>query len=89
MSLLTALIVQNSQILAGKYLVSDKKCIRPHLKGFQYQIWTSVKRLDRSSQGRQTLAQVKIMSKALKLQKLSNKSILKKSVQVRSKKVFP
>ena len=89
MSLLTALIVQNSQILAGKYLVSDKKRIRPHLKGFQYQIWTSVKRLESSSQGRQTLAQVKIMSKALKLQKLSNKSILKKSVQVRSKKVFP
>ena len=89
MSLLTALIVQKSQILAGKYLVSDKKRIRPHLKGFQYQIWTSVKRLESSSQGRQTLAQVKIMSKTLKLQKLSNKSILKKSVQVRSKKVFP
>ena len=89
MSLLTALIVQNSHILAGKYLVSDKKRIRPHLKGFQYQIWTSVKRLESSCQGRQTLAQVKIMSKALKLQKLSNKSILKKSVQVRSKKVFP
>ena len=75
--------------MAGNYLVSDKKRIRPLLKGFQYQIWTSVKRLESSSQGRQTLAQVKIMPKALKLQKLSNKSILKKSVQVRSKKVFP
>ena len=64
MSLLTALIVQKSQILAGKYLVSDKKRIRPHLKGFQYQIWMSVKRLESSSQGRHTLAQVKTMSKA-------------------------
>ena len=75
--------------MAGKYLVSDKKRIRPHLKGFQYQIWTSGKRLESSSQGRQTLAQVKIMSNALKLQKLSDKSILKNSVQVRSKKLFP
>ena len=89
MSLLTALIVKNSHSLAAIYFIFLKKRLRLHLKGFQYQIWMSVKRLESSSQGRHTLAQVKTMSKALKLQKLSSKSILKKSVQVRSKKVFP
>ena len=39
MSLLTALIVENSPRL------NLKKCPRLNLKGFEYQIWTSVKRL--------------------------------------------
>ena len=43
MSLLTALIVKNSHILAWSWLF-QKKCHRSNLKGFQYQIWKSVKR---------------------------------------------
>ena len=31
-------------ILAGIYFIFLKKCPRQYLKGFQYQIWTSVKR---------------------------------------------
>ena len=41
MSLLTALIVKNSHILAGIYFIFLKKRPRPNLKGFQYQTWTS------------------------------------------------
>ena len=40
MSLLTALIVKN--ILAGIDFTFLKKCPKPNLKVFQYQIWTSV-----------------------------------------------
>ena len=39
MSLLTALVVEDSDILAGIYF----KRPRPNLKGFPYQIWTSMK----------------------------------------------
>ena len=38
MSLLTALIVKTSLILAGIYFIFLKKRPRPNLKGFQYQI---------------------------------------------------
>ena len=56
MSLLTAPIVRNSHILAGIYFIFPKKCSRPNLKDFQYQIWTSLKRLEKSSyQVRQVL----------------------------------
>ena len=44
MSLLTALIFKNSHILARIYFIFLTKRRRPKLKGFQYQIWTSVKR---------------------------------------------
>ena len=44
MSLLTALIVKNSLILAVIYFIFIKKHPRPNFKCFQYQIWTSVKR---------------------------------------------
>ena len=43
MSLLTALIVKNSHILAGIYFAFLKKRPRLNLKGFQYQLWTSMK----------------------------------------------
>ena len=44
MSLLTASIVKNSPILAGIYFIFLKKHRMLNLKGFQYQIWTSVNR---------------------------------------------
>ena len=44
MSLLTAFIVKNSHILSGIDFIFLKKSPRPNLKGFQYQIWTLVKR---------------------------------------------
>ena len=44
MSLLTALIVKNSHILAGIYVIFLKRRPRPNLKGFQYQLWTLEKR---------------------------------------------
>ena len=44
MSLLTAFIVRNSDILAGIYFIFLRKGPRPNLKSFQYQIWTLVKR---------------------------------------------
>ena len=44
MSLLTALIAKKSHVLAGIYFFFLKKRLRPNLKSFQYQIWTSVKR---------------------------------------------
>ena len=57
MSLLTALIVKNSLILAGIYLIFLKARPRRNLKDFQYQIWTSVKKDRESSyQVRQILA---------------------------------
>ena len=57
MSLLTALIVKNSLILAGIYLIFLKTRPRRNLKDFQYQIWTSVKKDRESSyQVRQILA---------------------------------
>ena len=44
MSLLTTLIVKNSHILARTFFNFLKKRPTPKLKGFQYQIWTSVKK---------------------------------------------
>ena len=44
-SFLTALIVKSSYILSGIYFTCLKKRLRQNLKGFQYQIWTSVKGL--------------------------------------------
>ena len=44
MSISTALVVKNSHILAGIYFIFLKRHARPNLKGFQYQISTSVKR---------------------------------------------
>ena len=38
-SLLTALIIKNSLILAGIYVFVLKICSRPNLKSFQYQIY--------------------------------------------------
>ena len=49
MSILTALIVKNSHILAGIYFVFLTKRPRPNLKGFENQIWTSLKRSEKSS----------------------------------------
>ena len=49
MSLLTASIVKNSDFPAGIYFIFLKKRARPNLKAFQYQILTSVKRLETSS----------------------------------------
>ena len=44
MSLLTTVIVKNNHILTGIYLIFLKNRPRPNLKGFQYWIWTSLKR---------------------------------------------
>ena len=44
MSLLTAPIFKNSQFLAEIYFISLNKQPRSNFQGFQYQIWTSVKR---------------------------------------------
>ena len=44
MSLFKALIVKNSHIWAEIYITFSGKRSRPNLKGFQYQIWSSVKR---------------------------------------------
>ena len=43
-SLLTALIVKKSNILAGIYFIFPQKHRRLNLEGFQSQIWTSIKR---------------------------------------------
>ena len=43
MSLLTALIVKNGHILAVIYFIFLKKRPRLNLKGFQLEIWTSVR----------------------------------------------
>ena len=56
MSFLTAFIVKNSYILAGVYFIFLKKHRLLNLKGFQYQIWTSVKSWESISQVRQILA---------------------------------
>ena len=48
MSLLTALIAKNSHILAEIYIIFLEKHPTPKLKGFQYQIRTSVKGLGRT-----------------------------------------
>ena len=45
MPLLIALIVNNSHIFVGiDFIFLKKNRLRPNLKGFQYQIWTAVKR---------------------------------------------
>ena len=51
---LTTLIASN--ILAEIYFIFLKARPQPNLKGFQYQIWTSVKRFKSSNQIRQILA---------------------------------
>ena len=56
MSLLTALIVKHSRISPTIYFLFPKNCLGPNLKGFQYQIWTSVKDWSSSYQVRQILA---------------------------------
>ena len=45
MSLLTVSIFKNSHILAEIYYIFLKKYSRPNLKGFQYQTWTSVRKV--------------------------------------------
>ena len=47
MFLWTALIAKNIHILAGNFFIFVKSCPRLNLKGFQYQIWASVKRSGR------------------------------------------
>ena len=42
---MTSLIVKSSHVLAGIYFIFPKSRPRKNLKGFQYQIWTSLKRL--------------------------------------------
>ena len=44
MSILTALIVKNSHIMPGIYLIFLSRRLRPSLKSFQYQICISVKK---------------------------------------------
>ena len=56
MSLLTALIAKNSHILAEIYIIFLEKHPTPKLKGFQYQIRTSVKGLGRNLLSKQNLA---------------------------------
>ena len=46
-SLLTAFIFKKSHILVGIYFIFLEKGPRPNLKGFQYQIWTLVKRSEK------------------------------------------
>ena len=53
MSLLTAPVVKNRHILARIYFIFLKSHPRLNLKGFQYKIWTSVKRLESFYQVRQ------------------------------------
>ena len=48
MSLFTAFIVKNSPNLAGIYFIFLKANPRPNLKDFQYQIWTLVKRSEKT-----------------------------------------
>ena len=94
MSLLTATVVKNIGIYAGIYFIFLKKRPRPNLKGFQYQIWTSVKRSKSRYQVRQILALFcKLVAltllKALDLPKLSNKSSLRwHGVNSKQKNVF-
>ena len=47
-SLLTALIVKNSSYFGWNLLYLSKKYCILNLKGFQYQIWTSMKRLEKA-----------------------------------------
>ena len=47
MPLLTALIIKNIHILARIYFIFLKNRPRPNLKGFQFQIWTSVKKAEK------------------------------------------
>ena len=47
MSLLLFLIVKNNHNLAGTYFILLKIHTRRNFKGFQYQIWTSVKRSEK------------------------------------------
>ena len=42
---MTSLIVKSSHVLAGIYFIFPKSRPRKNLKGFRYQIWTSLKRL--------------------------------------------
>ena len=56
--------------------------LTPNLKGFQYQIWTSVKRLEKKLPSKTNFSTslqilVKTVLKVLKLPKLPNKSSLK------------
>ena len=44
MSLLTSIIPENSNIYSGTYSIFVRGRPRSDLKGFQYQIWTSVKK---------------------------------------------
>ena len=43
MSLLTAIVVTSSHFFAGIFFIFLKQCPPPNLKGFQGQIWISVK----------------------------------------------
>ena len=43
MSLLTAPVVKNTDILAGIYFIVEKNYPGPISKGFQYQIWSTEK----------------------------------------------
>ena len=47
MSLLRAPVIKNNHVLARIYFAFLKKHPRPSLKGFQNQIWTSVKKSEK------------------------------------------
>ena len=89
MSLLTDLIVKSSHILAEIFFTFLNKSLRPNLKSFQYQIWTSVKRSRKQLSGKirfiafffRLIALISDQNcvKASQLQNLSNKSNLKGS----------
>ena len=48
-------VVKNSQILVGTLCIFLKKRPRPCLKDLQYQIWTSVKRPEKTSSGKKNI----------------------------------
>ena len=100
LSLLTALIIKNSRILAEIYFILLRKRPRPNLKGFQYQTWTSVNRAEKQLSSKTNLSafianyllkcQVKSSVKGLRFTKIVKQIKLEGVLgQVRSKKMFP
>ena len=74
--LLTALIVNNSHILAGLHFIFLKEHPRPNLKPYHYPIWTLVNISENTGKFYRFFWKLVAVSKALKLWKLSNKSNL-------------
>ena len=73
MSLLTVLIVKSIHILAGISFIFLTERPRPNFKGFQYQIWTSVKKSGEQLSTKTNYCFLQI-NQGLRLKKMSNKS---------------